>query len=55
MDALAGAADHCVKSISLGEPGMAGGAMLFDTKSKMPALVRSLKSVASKTAFKVGV
>ena len=42
MDALAGGADHCAGTSSCGEPGMACGARLFDTMSKMPALVRSL-------------
>ena len=42
MDALAGAADHWLRTISCGEPGVACGARLFETMSKMPALLRSL-------------
>ena len=55
MAALAGAADHWLSTISCGEPGMACGARLFDTMSKMPALFRSLYRVASKTALSAGV
>ena len=40
--ALAGAADHCGRLNSSGEPGVDGGAKLFDTRSKMPALPRSV-------------
>ncbi len=35
--------------------GVSGGAMLFETMSKMPALLRSLKSVLSKVVFSAGV
>ena len=42
-------------TISCGDPGIACGARLFDTISKMPALPRSLKSVASNTAFSAAV
>ena len=51
MAALAGGADHCASTISCGEPGVACGARLFDTMSKMPALLRSLNRVVSKTAL----
>ena len=55
IDALAGGAVHCAAASSCGEPGVACGARLFDTISKMPAFVRSLKSVVSKTLFSTGV
>ena len=42
IEAFAGAADHCARFISCGEPGVTWGVKLFDTTSKMPALVRSL-------------
>ena len=42
MAALAGAAAHCARFICCGEAGISGGAMLFETMSKMPALFRSL-------------
>ena len=42
MAALAGTPAHCGKLISCGVPGVACGARLFDTRSKMPALARSL-------------
>src|ERR1700761_8175006 len=49
--ALAGAADHCARLSCCGEAGITGGAMLFDTMSKMPALLRSLYSVVSNVVF----
>src|SRR6185437_6016054 len=52
---LAGAADHCARLISCGEPGRAWGAMDLETMSKMPAFCRSLKSVESKVALSTGV
>src|SRR5579862_2373093 len=55
ISALAGAADHCGRLISCVDPGVAWGAMAFDTMSKMPALARSLKRVESKVALSAGV
>src|ERR1039458_8920615 len=40
IEALAGAADHWLATNSCGAPGITCGAMLFDTKSKIPALPR---------------
>src|SRR5580658_3515821 len=51
MSAFDGAAAQSGKLISCGEPGISGGAMLFETMSKMPALERSLKSVVSNALF----
>ena len=42
MAALAGAPDHSVRLISCGEPGVSWGERLLETRSKMPALARSL-------------
>jgi hypothetical protein len=55
MAALDGAAAHCGKLICWGFAGIRGGAMLFETMSKMPALLRSLKSVVSKVDLRLGV
>src|ERR1700677_1970836 len=55
MAAEVGAAAHCGRFISAGAPGVDWGSMLFETTSKMPALVRSLKSVVSKVCFSVTV
>ena len=43
MVAVAGGADHCAGTISCGEPGVACGARLFDTMSKIPAAEIAIK------------
>src|SRR5580658_4425044 len=51
MAALAGGPAHNAKFICCGDAGVSSGAMLLETMSKMPAFVRSLKSVLSKVAL----
>src|SRR5450631_1241145 len=55
MDAFEGSADHWPMLISCGEPGVVCGAKLFETMSKIPALLKSPNSVESKVALSVGV
>ena len=55
ISAVTGGSDQLLRIICDGVAGIAGGAMLFETRSKMPALLRSLKRVASKVALSAGV